>query len=55
MGVRGWARYEAMKKQWQQDRIKFDACAEKLRDAKKHRRIPVYRQIDIMEACMQKV
>jgi hypothetical protein len=54
MRTRAWARYEVMKKRWQHDRARFDACAEKLKDAKQHRRISVYRQIDFMEACMQK-
>jgi hypothetical protein len=51
--ARAWARFDAMKRRWQQDRLKFDACAEKLKDAKKHKRMSVYRQIDFMEDCMQ--
>jgi hypothetical protein len=53
---RSWTRshWEAVKKRWSQDRMKFDACADQLHQAKAKKRMSPRRQVRYMEKCMRR-
>lgn len=51
-----WTRshWEAVKKRWSQDRVRFDACATQLHEEKAKKRMSPRRQVRYMEKCMRR-
>lgn len=54
MRARMSSRYEAMKKRWRADRVKFDNCSAQPAEAKKLARMSLHKQVDFMEDCMRR-
>ena len=50
-----WTRkhWEAVKKYWAEDRVRFDDCSTQLHEAKAKKRMSPRRQVRFMEKCMK--
>ena len=50
-----WTRshWEAVKKHWAEDRVRFDNCSTQLHEAKAKKRMSPRRQVHFMEKCMK--